>query len=171
MRGSKRGRGSGAPGSFHWGVRSPPWPRVDYILLRPGGCEVSRAAIRVGSGSAESSPSEPLRGGRGLEPERGEKKKMPALSGRAPNTRARGRARPSPTTPSLVFPVFSDRRSTDSPPLELRTRIMIKLPPQPAERGIWSFHAPAPCPRRRPWRKRLAWTRSTQGHGRRRRDK
>jgi len=36
----KRERG---PGSFHWGCGLP-WPRVDYILLRPR-CEVSRAAI------------------------------------------------------------------------------------------------------------------------------
>jgi len=36
----KRERG---PGSFHWGYGLP-WPRVDYILLRPR-CEVSRAAI------------------------------------------------------------------------------------------------------------------------------
>ena len=34
------------PGSFHWGLGLP-WPRIDYILVRPG-CVVSKAAVLDG---------------------------------------------------------------------------------------------------------------------------
>jgi endonuclease/exonuclease/phosphatase family metal-dependent hydrolase len=34
------------PGSFHWGLGLP-WPRIDYILVRPE-CVVSKATVLEG---------------------------------------------------------------------------------------------------------------------------